>query len=674
MIRKRIFSFLTAAAMTASSIPFLASVIYSNTASTQAYAEGEYIIPELNIPSRDVPDLESFKFAADMELGWNLGNTLDAIDDNGINQNKLDIESSWCGVKTTKEMIDSIKKSGFKTIRIPVSWHNHIDENNNIDKEWLDRVQEIVDYAVDNDMHIILNIHHDNDLGKDGKPLGFFPQKQYLEQSLKYVEDIWTQVAERFKDYNSNLVFESLNEPRIIGSNYEWNFSSSIPECVDAQECINAMNQKFVDVVRASGGNNANRYLMVPAYCASAEAATSDVFKMPNDTVENKIMLETHAYIPYFFAMASENDSQSVSTFEVNGSGGDIDTLMDKLYINFISKNIPVIVDEFGAINKSENVQARTNYAAYYIAAARARGITCCWWDNNAFYGSGENFGILDRASNTIKYPSIIEAMTKYSGDENTKYVTPSDTDDRIGLVNKTDKGASVVFSRPIGDKVSIDFKVADGCNMVTGGVGFWIGGSDGYWVSYNYELNKSGAFEIDFNNPTAVSHTVGGVSSDVTDKAEIQTLVDTIKAMNSIDIQVWYANGFENPADGVEITGASIVGEKTPPVTTATTETTQTTTTTTVTTVTTSTDVPVTGDDIVWGDATDDKKIDSADVVAVAAYVGNPQKNPLDTDAVSRCDIHNHGDGLTASDALMIQQYLAKIITTITPGEVSAS
>ncbi|MDD7185734.1 MAG: glycoside hydrolase family 5 protein, partial [Oscillospiraceae bacterium] len=250
MIKKRIFSFLTATVMTVSSVPFLASVIYSNTASTQAYAEGEFSIPELNIESRNVPDLESFKFAADMKLGWNLGNTLDAIDDDGYNSNKLDIEGSWCSVKTTKEMIDSIKKSGFQTIRIPVSWHNHIDENNNIDKEWLDRVQEVVDYAVANDMHIILNIHHDNDL-KDGKVLGFYPEKQYLEQSLKYVEDIWTQVADRFKDYDEHLVFESLNEPRLIGSVYEWNFNANAQECIEAQECINEMNQKFVDVVRS---------------------------------------------------------------------------------------------------------------------------------------------------------------------------------------------------------------------------------------------------------------------------------------------------------------------------------------------------------------------------------------------------------------------------------------
>ncbi len=674
MIKKRIFSFVTACAITVSSVPFLASVIYSNTASTSAYAEGEYTIPELNIASRDVPDLDSFKFAADMELGWNLGNTLDAIDNDGYNANKLDIESSWCGVKTTKEMIDSIKKSGFKTIRIPVSWHNHIDENNNIDKEWLDRVQEIVDYAVANDMHIILNIHHDNDLGKDGKPLGFYPEKQYLEQSLKYVEDIWTQVAGRFKDYDSNLVFESLNEPRLLGSPYEWNFNPSVPECVEAQECINAMNQKFVDVVRASGGNNADRYLMVPAYCANAEAAASDVFKMPEDTVENKLMLETHAYIPYFFAMADPSVNVSVDTFDINTSGGDIDTLMDKLYINFISKNIPVIVDEFGAINKNENVQARTNYAAYYIAAARARGITCCWWDNNAFTGNGENFGLLDRASNTIKYPSIIDAMTKYAGDENTKYVTPTVADDRVGLVNKTEKGASVVFSRPIGDKVEIDAKIADNCNMVTGGVGFWIGGSDGYWVSYNYEISKSGTIEIDFNKPTSVSHTVAGVSSDVTDKAEIQTLVDSIKAMNSIDIQVWYANGFENPADGVEFTGARIVGEKTPDTTTATTASSPSTTSsqTTTTTVTSSENPPVNNG--IWGDATQNGLVDIADVVVLASYVGNPESNAISSDILDLCDVQAHGNGINASDVLAIQQYIAKIITTLNPDGVSAS
>lgn len=673
MIKKRIFSFLTATMMTVSSVPFLASVIYANTSSTQAYAEGEFSIPELNIESRNIPDLDSFKFSAGMKLGWNLGNTLDAIDDNGYNSNKLDIEGSWCGVKTTKEMIDSIKASGFETVRIPVSWHNHVDENNNIDKEWLDRVQEVVDYAVSNDMHIILNIHHDNEL-KDGKVLGFYPEKQYLEQSLKYVEDIWTQVADRFKDYSENLVFESLNEPRLIGNAYEWNFNSTATECIEAQECINAMNQKFVDVVRASGGNNANRYLMVPAYCASADAAVSDVFKMPSDTVENKLMLETHAYIPYFFAMASPSDSQSVDTFDVKTSGGDIDTLMDKLYLSFISKNIPVIIDEFGAINKNENVQARTNYAAYYIAAARARGITCCWWDNNAFTGNGENFGLLDRSSNTIKYQSIIDGMAKYAGDENTKYVAPTEADDRVGLINKTEKGVSIVFSRPIGDKVEIDVKLASGCNTVMGGIGFWIGGSDGYWISYNYDVKSSGTFEVDFNNPSAVSHTVGGVPSDVTDKDEIQTLVDTIKSMTSLDVQVWYTDG------DYEFTGARIIGEKTPSTTTTTTTTTGTTTTTTTTTTTITGTGTTTSDDtnpdIVWGDANGDKVVDIADAVAIAAFVSDSAKNPLSEDALVACDVQSHGNGVNANDALLIQQYLSNVITNLDPTvtEVSAS
>ena len=97
-----------------------------------------------------------------MTLGWNLGNTFDATDDDGYCKNDLDIESSWCGVKTTKEMIDAVKAAGFKTLRLPVSWHNHIDDEYQINEAWLNRVQEVMDYAIDNDMYVILNIHHDN--------------------------------------------------------------------------------------------------------------------------------------------------------------------------------------------------------------------------------------------------------------------------------------------------------------------------------------------------------------------------------------------------------------------------------------------------------------------------------------------------------------------------------
>ncbi len=779
MLKKRLCSFVTALAMTATSVPFLASVIYSNTASTPAYAQGEFTIPELDIKSKAIPDLDCFKFAADMELGINLGNTFDAYDDAGINSNKLDIESSWCGVKTTKEMIDTMKQAGFQTIRIPVSWHNHVDDNFNIDEAWLNRVQEVVDYAVANDMHIILNIHHDNESEKKY----MFPDSEHLENSLKYVSSIWTQVADKFKDYDDHLVFESLNEPRLIGSDYEWWFNQNAPECIDAQNCINQMNQKFVDIVRASGGNNANRYLMVPAYCANADAAASDLFKLPKDTAENKLMVEVHAYIPYKFAMAAPGTADSVDTFDVNKDTGDIDSLMDSLYLNFIKKNVPVIIDEFGARNKDENIQARTNYATYYIAAARARGITCCWWDNNAFDSySGEAFGLLDRKANVIKYPSIAEGLSKYANDDKTSYVTPSSSDDRIGLVNKTESGASAMFSRAIGDKVEVDIKLNNNTGSLMGCIDFSVQlNGEYYWIAYQYNVTESGTVQFDINKPDMVN--VG--DDPVSDEAIKKELIESIKKMNSINIQCWYASDKSGKeitpsTDAGEFTGARIIGEKTPNsgdneglvnktesgasamfseaigdkvevdielgkntgslmgcidfsvqlngeyywiayqynVTKSGTvqfdinkpdmvnigdepvadeaikkeliaaikkmnsiniqcwyasdksgkEITPSTDAGEFTGARIVKDSNPTTTKTVWGDANDDGSVDVADVVAVAAYVGDAENNNLKEKGLTNADVHNNGNGITADDALVIQQYLAKIIPSLDP------
>nr|AEV59736.1 putative cellulase [uncultured bacterium] len=367
----------------------------------------EIKIPDLSIEAFDIPDTDSQAFVNNMKLGWNLGNTFDAHDCTWLS-NKLDYEKGWSGIKTTEEMIQAVKDAGFNTVRIPVSWHNHVSgDDHTIDQAWLDRVQEVVDYAIDNGLYAIINIHHD--MGEDF----IYPSSQYMDQSSHYVRRIWTQLAERFKDYDEHLIFESLNEPRMVGSKYEWWLDSNDESCKDAVASINKLNQIFVDTVRASGANNKSRYLMVPGYAASVEGALNKGFELPKDRVEDRLILSIHAYTPYNFAL----EAGGVSSFDINKSSSvrEIDQFMTQLHEKFVSQAVPVVIGEFGARNKKNNLQDRVDFSAYYVASARARGMTCIWWDNHAFTGDGELFGILDRSKSSWKYPEIVEAMLKYA-------------------------------------------------------------------------------------------------------------------------------------------------------------------------------------------------------------------------------------------------------------------
>jgi endoglucanase len=202
-----------------------------------------------------------------------------------------------------------------------------------------------------------------------------------------------------------------MNEPRLVDTGYEWNFSETSAECRDAAECINKLNQLFVDTVRATGGNNATRYLLVPGYCASPYGATNQYFRLPEDTADNRIIIEVHAYTPYNFALNQGDGSYADFDLEETKKIQEIAQFMNDLYKQYTSQGIPVVIDEYGAMEKKGNLQDRVNWAAYYVCAASARGMTCCWWDNNAFTGNGERFGIINRKTAEWKYPEIVEAI-----------------------------------------------------------------------------------------------------------------------------------------------------------------------------------------------------------------------------------------------------------------------
>lgn len=375
-----------------------------------AEEKGEIVVPDIeNFTQFEILDNEAMAFMKKMGIGWNLGNTFDATQDSWPQSREMDIEKSWVGVLTSRELIAAVHAAGFSTIRIPTSWHNHVSGDDfEISEAWIARVQEVVDWALEEGMYVILNTHHD--VGANY----YYPDDAHRETSLHYVECVWSQIAERFRDYDEHLIFESLNEPRLVGTDYEWSFRADVPECVRAAEIINEMNQKFVDVVRASGGQNANRYLMVPGYAASPENAVNGVYTLPTDTADNRIIVSIHAYTPYSFAL----DRSGTDTFTIatTPQTSDINRFITSVYNEYVAKGVPVVIGEFGALRKGDNLQERVNFAAYYAAAASARNIPCVWWDNHAFTGNGELFGLIDRKNCEWKYPEIVDALMKYAG------------------------------------------------------------------------------------------------------------------------------------------------------------------------------------------------------------------------------------------------------------------
>lgn len=353
----------------------------------------------------DIPDNDAMALMRDMKCGWNLGNTFDAYNGYSKHFSGTGMETSWVGVKTSRKLIAAIKEAGFNTIRIPVSWHNHVDQNDVIDQVWIDRVKEVAGWALDLGMYVIVNVHHDNDVKY------LYPDTVHYERSAEYLTSVWGQIAEVFRDCDNHLIIESMNEPRLVGTQYEWNWNSNSSECRLAAKYINQLNQLFVDTVRASGGNNATRYLAVPAYSAAPWNAADSAFQIPEDTADNRIIVAAHAYTPYSFALDLKSADKTFDLEKDKNKKAEIASFLNALYNRFVINGIPVMMDEFGALDKGGNLQDRVNFTAYYVASASTRGITCVWWDNHAFSGSGERFGLIKRSSLEWVYPDIVLAI-----------------------------------------------------------------------------------------------------------------------------------------------------------------------------------------------------------------------------------------------------------------------
>lgn len=332
-----------------------------------------------------IEDISSGELVAGMKIGWNLGNTLDATGGMGV-----DSERAWGNPKTSQEMIDAVLAQGFNVIRIPVTWEGHFGAapDYEIHDIWLERVKEVVDYAYNRGAYVILNLHHEE---------WHYPSEENKEAASEQLAALWTQIADYFRDYDEHLIFEGLNEPRKKGTSVEWTGDK------EGFEVVNHFAQVFVDTVRATGGNNELRHLMVTGYAASSGREALESIVVPDD---DRLIVSVHAYTPYNFAL----NTKGTADWSMEKDTYDIDALMKNIDELFLSKGIPVIIGEFGAMNK-DNEAERVEWVTYYLTKAKEIGVPCIWWDNNAYDGSGENFGLFDRRKLEFVYKDLVNAM-----------------------------------------------------------------------------------------------------------------------------------------------------------------------------------------------------------------------------------------------------------------------
>lgn len=326
-----------------------------------------------------------------MGNGINLGNTLEACDNNvGIKTNTpLSYETHWGQPKTTQAMIDGMKAAGFDTIRIPVAWMTnatHLYEGDyTIDADYMDRVEEVVRYARKAGMYVIINDHW------DGGWYGMFGSESAETRALamEAYKGMWQQIAERFRDYSDYLIFESANEE--LGGRFDENSplycSDSVVTYLNDDEryaLTNEINQTFVDVVRATGGNNATRFLLIAGYSTDIDKTCDDRFQMPKDTVDSKLMVSVHYYDPWSYCGASSAVSATkwgkVSDYEY------MDQQLAKM-TKFTEAGYGVVIGEYGALPCSDGLKDNTlAYHTAFLDACTKYNLTNCLWDCSGLY------------------------------------------------------------------------------------------------------------------------------------------------------------------------------------------------------------------------------------------------------------------------------------------------
>ncbi len=371
---------------------------------TSPYLENDY-------PSEPLSGKTAFDYFTDEEIaaGWNLGNTFDAHN-NGVSG-----ETFWGNPPVNQALMDGVKAAGFDIIRIPITWMGRFGEGPDfrIQPSLLERVAEVIEMAHNAGLKVIINMHHDSsttnvDIGWLSIRQAARNQEQFNRITSQYVR-LWEQIAIYFKDYGDWLIFEGLNELHDGG----WGGSGDTGQYI----VLAKWSQLFVDIVRQTGGNNADRFLVVTAYCNDRRQLLSS-FVMPKDSSAGKLIVSFHSYDPYAFGIEG-----SRSAWGTAADKQQVESDFAPLKGRFTDKNIQVILGECGAVlqlypndpaKETEARNSRKEYMQHIFGTAKKNGIVPIYWDNGSTSGGGEKFGILNRNTghpNSTDNDALIKLM-----------------------------------------------------------------------------------------------------------------------------------------------------------------------------------------------------------------------------------------------------------------------
>ncbi len=343
-------------------------------------------------------NMTSMQMSGQMAPGWNLGNTLEATGSYVWGSTNFN-ETAWGNPKASQALFNGIKAAGFKSVRIPVSWKQYADANDNISPQWMERVTEVVNYAHNAGLVTMINIHWD----------GGWMQPTYAQQGVANARltKFWTQIANNFKNHDDTLLFAGTNEVMVDG-----NYNPPTTEYCDVQK---GFNQAFISAVRATGGNNSSRHLVVQAFNTNINNAISCNATMPSDWTANRMMMEIHYYDPYDFTLDANSSSWKWGQ-AANPSGWANESYTDgqlqKMKTGFIDKGVPVLMGEYAAILRTEYDPAgtyRKMWDQYITRAAFTRGIVPMYWDNG--YTDNHQMGLFNRSTGAQAFPDVISTI-----------------------------------------------------------------------------------------------------------------------------------------------------------------------------------------------------------------------------------------------------------------------
>lgn len=383
----------------------------SSSSSESSTNDGLYPDYNTNPVAPDMIGMESdaITMASRITLGWNIGNTMEAIGS----------ETAWGNPEINNQLIQLVKASGFDAIRLPASWDQYADqETAEIDPQWLNRVKDVIEVCLTNDMPVLLNIHWDggwleNNITADKKEENNAKQRAF-----------WQQIATHLRDFDERLMFAGTNEPNV--------------ENTDQMDVLMSYHQTFVDAVRATGGKNAYRILVVQGPSTDIEKTNLLMSQWPEDTVQDRMMAEVHFYTPYQFTLMGEDASWGNQFFywgEENHSTTDtthnptwgeeafIEELFTSMKNQFVENGIPVVLGEYSAMRRTDqlsgtdldlHLQSRAYWHRFVTARAIANGLLPFYWDAGGL--DNHSSGIFDRNNNRIFDTQTLNALLQGAG------------------------------------------------------------------------------------------------------------------------------------------------------------------------------------------------------------------------------------------------------------------